>query len=101
MVGAERPGRPTRVLVAAFLAAGHQQGVNRLVILSSHELQFFAYRIAHLVGASTAGGSKGLVPFFGHLSYPIETLQKNCLVVILRTQNPANDFLRIAAINPA
>jgi hypothetical protein len=78
--------------LAAFLAAGHQHGMNRLVLLSSDELQFFAYRIAHLMGASTAATGKGLVPFFGHLRYPAQTLQKNCLVVILRTQSSANDL---------
>jgi hypothetical protein len=70
--------------LASFLAAGKRQGLNRLVLLTGRELYYLAYRISQLVGTSTAGDDKGLLPFFGQSSYAIEMLQKNCMVVILQ-----------------
>jgi Phosphoglucose isomerase len=69
--------------LASFLAAGASQGLNRLILLSSDELNYFAYRIAQLVGISTSGEGRGLVPIFGGSSVALEILKRKCLVVIL------------------
>jgi transaldolase/glucose-6-phosphate isomerase len=77
--------------LASFLAAGESQGLNRLIILSSDELFYFAYRIAQLVGISTSGSGRGLVPIFGQSSLALETLQRKCLVVILTIKDQPKD----------
>jgi hypothetical protein len=80
---------PAAVL-AAFLAAGASQGLNRLIFLSSEEFNYFAYRIAQLVGISTSGEGRGLVPIFGGSFAALETLRRKCLVVILSKKSQQN-----------
>lgn len=71
------------VAIAALLASAEQQGITRIVFLTGPELNHFAYRIAQLVGASTSGSGRGLIPIVGQPSYDPQTLRKKCLVVIL------------------
>jgi transaldolase / glucose-6-phosphate isomerase len=71
------------VTIAALLSAAEQEGFTRLVLLSGPALNYFAYRIAHLVGQSTSGNERGLIPIFGQASYARQTLQNRCVVVIL------------------
>jgi transaldolase / glucose-6-phosphate isomerase len=71
------------VAMAALLSAAELQGFTRLVLLTGPELNYFAYRIAQLVGTSTSGNGRGLIPIFGQASYALQTLQNKCLVVIL------------------
>jgi hypothetical protein len=80
-------------LLASFLAAGPGQGWNRLMLLRGPELVHFGYRIAQLVGISTTGNGRGLVSFFGQPSYPLETLEKNSLAVILSMEGQSKDSL--------
>jgi len=77
------------VALAALLAGAQQEGFTRLVLLSGPELDYFAYRIAQLVGTSTSGNGRGLMPIFGQTSYAQQTLQDKCLVVILRMKGQA------------
>jgi transaldolase / glucose-6-phosphate isomerase len=79
--------------MAALFAAAEQQGFTRLVLLTSPELDHFAYRIAQLVGASTSGNERGLIPIFGQASYAQQTLQHRCLVVILTMKGQARGQL--------
>jgi transaldolase/glucose-6-phosphate isomerase len=67
--------------LAAFLAAGERKGMKRLMLLTGAEVSYFGYRIAQLVGNSTGGNGRGLVPIFSQPSYALKTLQSGCLVV--------------------
>jgi hypothetical protein len=79
------------VTLASFLAAGERRGLHRLVLMSDYELNYFAYRIAQLVGISTAGNGRGLTPFHAQSNYGLEMLQRKCLVVMLTTGGQSND----------
>jgi hypothetical protein len=83
---------PAVAMAALFSAAGIH-GFTRLVLLTGPELDYFAYRIAQLVGASTSGNGRGLIPIFGQASYACETLQNKCLVVILTMKGQARGQL--------
>ncbi len=78
------------VALASFLAAGASQGLNRLILLSSEDLYYFSYRIAQLVGISTSGEGRGLVPIFGRSGLSLEILKRKCLVVILTNRSKPN-----------
>jgi transaldolase / glucose-6-phosphate isomerase len=76
--------------LASFLAVGASQGLSRLIILSSDERYYFAYRIAQLVSVSTSGEGRGLVPIFAGSSVALETLKRKSLVVILSKRGQPN-----------
>ena len=85
--------------LASFLAAGASQGLNRLILLSSDDLYYFAYRIAQLVGISTSGEGRGLVPIFGRSGLSLEILKRKCLVVILTNRSkPNGEVARLAGV---
>jgi len=71
------------VALASFLAAGERKGFNRLILLTEPELFYFAYRIAHLTGASTSSAGRGFIPIFAQQAYALETVKEKCLVVKL------------------
>jgi transaldolase / glucose-6-phosphate isomerase len=81
------------VAMAALLSAAELQGFTRLVLLTGPELNYFAYRIAQLVGASTSGNGRGLIPIFGQASYAPQTLQNRCVVVMLTMKGQARGQL--------
>jgi len=81
------------VVIAALLSAAELQGFTRLVFLTGPELNYFAYRIAQLVGSSTSGNGRGLIPIFAQASYDPQTLQNKCLVVILAMKGQARGQL--------
>jgi transaldolase / glucose-6-phosphate isomerase len=81
------------VAIAALLSAAELRGFTRLVLLTGPELNYFAYRIAHLVGTSTSGNGRGLIPIFAQASYAPQTLQNRCVVVILTMKGQARGQL--------
>jgi hypothetical protein len=56
------------VALAALLSAAELRLFTRLVLLTGPELNYFAYRIAHLMGTSTSGNGRGLIPIFAQAS---------------------------------
>jgi transaldolase / glucose-6-phosphate isomerase len=77
--------------LAAFLAAGEREGLNRLIILAGDHLLHFAYRIAQLVGTSTSGNGRGLVPIFMQQPCSLDTVQRECLAVTLTVKGHTPD----------
>jgi transaldolase/glucose-6-phosphate isomerase len=91
------------VCLAAFLAAGEREGMKRLMLLTGGEISYFAYRIAQLVGSSTAGHGRGLVPIFSQPSFAPKTLQSGCLVTSVtmqgQTQIPLQQSQQLRALD--
>jgi len=79
--------------MAALLSTAGLQGFTRLVLLTGPELNYFAYRIAHLVGATLSGNGRGLIPIFAQASYAPQTLQNRCVVVVLTMKGQARGQL--------
>ena len=63
------------------------------MLLTGPELNHFAYRIAQLVGATTSGNGRGLIPIFGRAAYAQQTRQHRCVVVILTMKGRARGQL--------
>ena len=70
--------------LAALLAAGELESSHRLVVLGPKSLEPFLFRIARLVGASTAKGGRGILPIVAPASCAFEVLRRKTLVVILK-----------------
>jgi len=81
--------RNPAMALASFLAAGELHGKNRLVLLTPGPLNYFAYRLAQVVGTSTSSAGRGLFTVFAQPSYAPEILQRKCLVAILRMNGHA------------
>lgn len=82
------PGAPLSanpaLSLGAFLAAGETEHKQRLIFLSAESLSALTQRIGHLVGASTGKNRRGIIPILGGRSYPIDLLQRGCLVAVLK-----------------
>jgi glucose-6-phosphate isomerase len=79
-------GNPALSL-AALLAAGELEGMHRLVVLGPKSLEPFVFRIARLLGASTAKDGRGILPIVAPASCVFEVLRRKTLVVILKMGN--------------
>jgi transaldolase / glucose-6-phosphate isomerase len=76
-------GNPAAEL-AAFLAAAEASGNDKLLLLSSKELQASTYRIAQLVGASASKGGQGFIPVCGGLPGASEGALQGCVAAVLK-----------------
>jgi len=69
--------------LAAFLAAAHNAGMDRMVLFSPHLLQPTALRIGCLVGASTAKKGQGIIPIYGRQIHDLSLFRQGCFAVIV------------------
>ena len=70
--------------LGAFLAAAEIEGFDRLFFFSANSLQPLAHRMGYLVGASTCKDGRGIIPVFGRTPYPLELIQRDAVVVMLK-----------------
>jgi hypothetical protein len=69
--------------LAAFLAAAHNVGLDRMVLFSPHLLQPAALRIGCLVGASTGKKSQGIIPIYGRQSHELSLFRHGCFAIFV------------------
>ena len=81
---APESGNPALSL-GALLAASELEGFHRLFVVGPGSLDPFAFRIARLVGASTANKGRGILPFVAPASRASDALPQKSLVAILKT----------------
>lgn len=88
------PGVPMKfnpaVSLAAFLAAAHNAGMDRMVLFSPHLLQPAALRIGCLVGASTAKKGQGIIPIYGRQTHDLSLFQHGCFAAFVSLTGKKN-----------
>jgi transaldolase/glucose-6-phosphate isomerase len=85
--------------LAAFLAAAHSAGLDRMVLFSSHLLQPVALRIGCLVGASTGKKGQGIIPIYGRKTHELSVLQRCTFAIVLSL--PGQEDVELASKSAA
>ena len=87
------PKNNPALTLAALLAAGALDGMDRLFLAATPSLAAVTRSLAHLLGSSTGKDRQGIVPVFGEIPSNHERPCDHCMVAVLSLNGEAEDSL--------